>query len=44
MILRTGYDAWHDWRQAADPDDDDSVSPWYELVSEYLPDVKASIS
>lgn len=39
MTLRTDYDAWHQRIYNADPQHDDSSSPWYQLVREYLGDV-----
>jgi len=40
MSLRSGCDEWHGWRQAADPDHDDSVCPRYELLGECLGEVR----
>jgi hypothetical protein len=42
MSLRSGYDEWYGWRQAADPDHDDSVSPGYGLLGEYLGEVRGA--
>lgn len=39
MSLRTEYDTWHERLQHAQPDHDHSVSPWYQLVREYIGDV-----
>jgi ubiquinone/menaquinone biosynthesis C-methylase UbiE len=39
MSLRSKYDAWHQWRHEADPERDDSRTPWYDLVREYIGDV-----
>jgi SAM-dependent methyltransferase len=36
MTLRTDYDKWHQRIFDADPSYDDSLSPWYRLVLEYL--------
>ena len=39
MTLRTSYDTWHQRIFDADPSYDDSLSPWYQLVREYMGDV-----
>jgi ubiquinone/menaquinone biosynthesis C-methylase UbiE len=39
MTLRSDYDLWHQRIFDADPSYDDSLSPWYRLVLEYLGDV-----
>lgn len=36
MSLRTEYDAWHQRVYEADRRHDDAMSPWYELVREYI--------
>jgi demethylmenaquinone methyltransferase/2-methoxy-6-polyprenyl-1,4-benzoquinol methylase len=36
MTLRSAYDTWHQRIFDADPSYDDSLSPWYRLVLEYL--------
>ncbi len=36
MGLRSDYDAWHQRIFDADPSHDDSLSPWYRLVYEYI--------
>lgn len=36
MTLRSYYDTWHQRIFDADPSYDDSLSPWYRLVLEYL--------
>jgi ubiquinone/menaquinone biosynthesis C-methylase UbiE len=36
MTIRDEYDAWHQWRHDAGPLHDDSSSPWYHLVQEYI--------
>src|SRR5437868_11092264 len=38
-ILRSEYEAWHQWRHEADPGRDDACTPWYELVREHIGDV-----
>jgi ubiquinone/menaquinone biosynthesis C-methylase UbiE len=39
MTLRSAYDTWHQRIFDADPSHDDSISPWYRLVREYMGDV-----
>jgi ubiquinone/menaquinone biosynthesis C-methylase UbiE len=39
MSLRTDYDTWHQRIFDADPSHDDTSSPWYRLVLEYMGDV-----
>src|SRR5229473_8273679 len=39
MTLRTEYDIWHQRIFEADPSHDDTSSPWYRLVLEYIGDV-----
>lgn len=39
MSLRTDYDVWHKRVFDDGPSHDDASSPWYQLVSEYLPQV-----
>jgi SAM-dependent methyltransferase len=39
MTLRTDYDAWHQRIYDAAPDHDDSSSPWYQLIREYIGNV-----
>jgi ubiquinone/menaquinone biosynthesis C-methylase UbiE len=39
MSLRSDYDLWHQRIFDADPSHDDTSSPWYRLVLEYLGDV-----
>lgn len=39
MSLRTEYDVWHQRVFDAGPSHQDASSPWYQLVSEYLPKV-----
>lgn len=39
MSLRTDYDAWHQRLYDSAPHHDDSSSPWYQLVLEYLDDL-----
>jgi hypothetical protein len=36
MSLRSEYDNWHRRIHEADPEHDDTSSPWHELVREYL--------
>ena len=36
MTLRSEYDCWHHRIHQADPVHDDSTSPWYQLVRQYL--------
>ncbi len=39
MTLRSDYDTWHQRIFDADPSHDDTSSPWYRLVLEYIGDV-----
>ena len=36
MSLRTDYDAWHERLSNSDPNHEEALSPWYELVREQI--------
>lgn len=40
MTLLSEYDKWHERVSRAGPDHDDASSPWYQLLTEYLGEVR----